>query len=90
MDPVLKQKLTATSKWLRALYIILFAIINYFVQMVSWAVALFQFILVLITDKPNQRLLQFSQNLGKYMANIIHYISYNTEEKPFPFSDWPK
>lgn len=90
MDSALKEKLTSKDKWVKFLYLILFSVINYFVQVVSWFVALFQFIVTLITDKPNQRLQTFGKNLSGYSAQIINFLAYSAEEKPFPFSDWPK
>jgi len=90
MDQALKEKLTAKDKWLRALYIILFGIILEIIKLVTWGVGILQFVMVLITDKPIQRLLELSKHLGQYAAQIIHFISYNSEEKPYPFSDWPK
>lgn len=85
----LKEKLMVKDKWLRALYMVLFVIIFELVKILSWAVAVLQFIFVLVADNKNQQLLQFSQKLGLYSAQIIHFNSYNTEEKPFPFSSWP-
>ena len=89
MNPALKAKLTEKNKWLRALYMLLFSIIFIVIKFLAWGIAIFQFVTVLITDRPVQRLLNFSQHLGIYSAQIIHFISYNTEEKPFPFNDWP-
>ena len=89
MDQALKEKLTAKDKWLKALYILLFGIILEVIKLVTWGIAILQFVMVLVTDHPIQRLLQLSQHLGKYAAQIIHFVSYNTEQKPYPFSDWP-
>jgi hypothetical protein len=86
----LKEKVLMKDKWIRAVFIVFFIIIFELVKIIGFTVAVVQFVFVLITDSANQRLLQFSQKLGLYAAQIIHYISYNTEEKPFPFNDWPK
>lgn len=90
MESALKEKLTSKDKWLKFLCLVLFSVVNYFVQAVSWFVALFQFIATLMTDKPNQRLQAFGKNLSIYSAQIINFLTYSAEEKPFPFSDWPK
>lgn len=85
----LKEKLMMRDKWIRALYMVLFLIIFELIKFTSWAVTLLQFVLVLLLGKANQHLLQFSKSLGRYAEQIIHFNAYNTEEKPFPFSDWP-
>lgn len=90
MDQALKEKLTATEKWLRALFLIIFAFINYFVQVFSWAFALFQWVTTLFADKPNQRLVAFGRQLSLYSFQILAYLTYNSDKRPFPFQDWPK
>jgi hypothetical protein len=29
------------------------------------------------------------QSLGRYLRQIVDFVSFATEEVPFPFSDWP-
>jgi len=38
---------------------------------------------------PNTRLLTFGRSLGSYVQQLVNFQSFNTEEKPFPFNDWP-
>jgi hypothetical protein len=36
------------------------------------------------------KLRDFGLSIGKYVAEIINFLTYNTEEKPFPFDhEWP-
>lgn len=86
----LKEKLMVKDKWLRALYMMLFVVIFEVIKILGWGISTLQFIFILIADKPNQQLLQFSQKLGLYAKQIIHFNSYNSEEKPFPFTNWPE
>jgi hypothetical protein len=32
----------------------------------------------------------FGKSLGIYLKQIAEFLSYASEEKPFPFSDWPE
>lgn len=89
MDQALKEKLTAKDKWLRLVYIFLFLLINYFVHIISLAISAFQFISNLLTNKTNQHLVNFSRNLSTYAVQILRFITYVTDDKPYPFSDWP-
>ena len=37
----------------------------------------------------NQRLRGFCIALGRYQHQVLDYLLFNTEAKPFPFADWP-
>ena len=52
-------------------------------------VALIQFVLALAKDTPSSRLMAFGRSLGRYQGQIAIFVSFATEEPPFPFSDWP-
>jgi hypothetical protein len=52
-------------------------------------VALLQFLFVLFSGEQNRRLTEFGSGLSVYIYRIITYWTFNTEEKPFPFSPWP-
>lgn len=86
----LKEKLAVKDKWVRALYLLLFGFINYFLQILSWAVALFQLVAYLFVEKPNQRLCNFGKQLSGYSYQILLFLTFNSDKKPYPFSDWPK
>ena len=43
----------------------------------------------LITTELNEQLLDFSDSLTKYVSQILFYITFKSEERPFPFSPWP-
>ena len=43
----------------------------------------------LITTELNEQLLDFSNSLTKYVSQILLYITFKSEERPFPFSPWP-
>lgn len=68
---------------------ILFGLLYSLAGTVLLAVAVLQFILVLLGSAPNTRLLSFGRSLGSYAQQIVNFQTFNTEEKPFPFSDWP-
>ena len=84
----LKYELLSVQKWLRILFMLLFAAIMYFILAIVCFIGLFQFIAHLITGKSNQNLREFGEKLSCYVASIIKFISYYSETKPFPFSAW--
>lgn len=52
--------------------------------------AVVQFVLILVSDKPNDRLARFSRGLGHYLRQIAEFLGFATEDAPFPFTDWPE
>lgn len=89
MDDDLRESLTATETWIRGLYMILFAFIYSLAEVVVVAVVVFQFLWMLITRTTNERLLEFSDDLSVFIYQILQFVTFNTEEKPFPFAPWP-
>ncbi len=89
MNTSVKSNITRRGTWLRALYMVLFAVIYNVAEIVLLAVVLLQFVLVLFSGETNQRLLSFGKGLSTYVYQIFLFLTYNSEEMPFPFSPWP-
>ncbi len=88
-DPELQENLKSKSTWLRLLFMILFIALWSISRLVVFAVVVLQFFWVLVTGSTNVRLSVFGMSLATYSFQIITFLTYNTEEQPFPFSDWP-
>jgi len=89
MSDDIKENLGNSSTWLRIAYMLLFAIIFNIVEILIAAVVVFQVLLSLIIGRRNERALQFGAQLGMYAYQILQYLTYNSDEAPFPFADWP-
>ncbi len=89
MSSDLKQKLTRPSIWLRLVYMIVLAIAFNIAEIVIFAVVVFQFLVTLFTRKPNARMTRFGRNMARYVQQIVAFLTFATEERPFPFSPWP-
>jgi hypothetical protein len=93
--PTSKHSSHASSKgankalWVRALFIFLYCVIAYVAAFIVLLIAVVQFISTLMIKKPNEHLLNFSKCLGVYIFEIIYFITFNTDEMPFPFKAWP-
>ena len=90
MSKTVKKQLGKKSDWLRFFFMVLFAIVSYFSQMLIWIIALFQFIASLITKKANGNLERFGSALGEYVSQIFQFLAYSSDKKPYPFDAWPK
>ena len=82
--------LTSSQHWLRLVFMILFAIIAGLACYIVGAVAILQFLWTLFTGKSNDKLRNFGGSLSQYVYQILRFLTYSSEQKPFPFSDWPE
>jgi len=73
----------------RALYTILFLIIIRLISMVLFVIAITQFIYSWLTGEPNEKILYFTEGLAEYSKQLVSYVGFNTDEKPWPVGDWP-
>ena len=89
MDSEIKEHISSTTTWGRALFMVLFGIIYSVAEIVLVTVAVLQFCFVLFTASTNARLLHFGAELSDFLYQIFLYLTYNKEEKPFPFANWP-
>ena len=81
----------AKSIWLRLFFMLVIALLYSVSRLVVGAVVMLQFFFVLFTGKTNNQLLSFGQALSTYTYQVISYLTFNTEERPFPFdTEWPK
>ncbi len=78
------------SVWMRGLYMLIFMIFLGVAKFVTYAVVLFQFLTVLFTAEPNRRLVGFGQSLSTYQYQVMIFLTYNSEEHPFPMGEWPE
>ena len=74
----------------RALYTILFLIIIRLISTVLFVIAITQYIYSWLTGEPNEKILYFTQGLGEYSKQLVSYVGFNTDEKPWPFGEWPE
>ena len=74
---------------LRLPYMIVFGIVAYVLIWPLLALSVIQFGFQLFEGIPNARLVNLSNQIIKYLIQIFDYISYKTDQKPFPFSSLP-
>lgn len=89
MHECTKNNLKSCDVWMRAFYMLLLAVCYGITKILIFAIALFQFLMFLFTRNINQPLQSFSQGISTYVYQIIRFLTFNTDKKPFPFSDWP-
>lgn len=73
----------------RLIFMLLMALAFHVCGTVLTIIVIIQLVMVLLNDAPNARLLSFGRSLGNYLRQIVDYLTFASEEVPFPFSDWP-
>ncbi|GAA5523728.1 hypothetical protein Maes01_00277 [Microbulbifer aestuariivivens] len=86
----LKKNIASGSQWMRLLYMVLFFFLLEIAGLVLLAVVLLQFLFALFTGSANDNLRRLGDQLASYVYQALQFLIYNSEEKPFPFSEWPE
>jgi cytoskeletal protein RodZ len=88
MQQDINDNLKKISTWKRILFILVFSVIVGFIRILLWTVILLQIASALFTGSSNQHILDFSRKLSAYLYHILLFLTFNTDDLPFPFSDW--
>lgn len=76
--------------WKRGLIALLFMLLFSLAQTVLYAVAIIQFLWMLIREERNTLLAQFGYSLSVWLAETARFLSGDIDEKPFPWKPWPE
>lgn len=89
MEDQTKQNLLNPDLWIRLVYMLVFAALLCIARIVIYAVAVLQFLLVLLSGSDNQNLREVGQIAAKWSLQAFYFLTFNSDQKPFPFDDWP-
>ena len=79
------------QSWIRIILMVVFAVVLYLaIPPVLLVLMIAQALFVLITGESNANLRSLGAALSTYIFQIVQFMSYVTDVKPFPFSDFPK
>jgi len=84
-----KVPFASSDSWIRFAYMALFTVLLLAARLVISILVLVQFVLVLFSGKDNENLRNLGQGLGKWVYQTIMFLTFNSENKPFPFDEWP-
>ncbi|MGY2172817.1 DUF4389 domain-containing protein [Pseudomonas gingeri] len=74
---------------LRVVWMLLFLLVWQVTQFILGALVLVQLIYRLVYGAPSGNLMNFGDSLSQYLAQIGRFGSFHSDQKPWPFSDWP-
>jgi len=86
----LSDNIKSEKQWLRALFMLLFCLIYEIAKILIFFTAVLQFLFAIIGGKANDQLQRFGSSMAQYAHQIVRYLTYVDDKRPFPFSDWPE
>lgn len=84
-----KTAITSADFWLRLLYVLLFAIAWQITEVLLVVVVVLQIGSQLLNGAYEARLTGFGNSLSQYAWQIGRFATGATEQKPWPFMEWP-
>jgi len=89
-DDSIEQHLKSKATWLRLLFMVIMLMLLGLAGAVAMAVITLQFFWVLFTGSTKREFSRVGHQLALYYQETIDYLTFNAEERPFPFDrDWP-
>lgn len=74
---------------LRILWMVLFVVIWQLAELLLAGVVLVQLGYRLIYGAPSGSLMNFGDSLSQFLAQIGRFGTFHSDQKPWPFADWP-
>lgn len=87
LEEQVKTQVKDKGTWLRLFFMLIFGVILYSVFFVTCAVAIIQFVARLLSGKPLASLAEFNSTLADYARDLVAYLTYASDRKPFPFKE---
>lgn len=85
----LKNNLTSEKFWLRLIFMLVTLFLVELATSILVLTVIGQFLYRLFNEDSHGTLLSFSNSLGQFVLQSYRFLTYQTETKPYPFSDWP-
>ena len=85
----IKTNLLSANQWTRILYMAAFALAAWVVLLVLCVIVFVQTAIVLITSRINDKLQDAGRLFAAYFFELLNFLVYATEEKPWPFAPFP-
>lgn len=83
----INKNLKKLSTWKRIFFILVFAVIVGLVRIILWGIIVLQVASTLLTGSRNKNILNFSKNISTYLYNILLFMTFSSDQLPFPFAD---
>ena len=78
-----------SSSWLRVLLMFGYLVVLYVIALLAVVIMVAQTLFVFASVSPNSNLVIFGEALAEYIKQIIDFLFYKSNTKPFPFAPFP-
>jgi len=86
----IEENLKSRATWMRLLFMLICCILVSIASFVGTFVVVFGFLWLLFTGEVNHHIRQVGQSLATYIYEIVRYLTFNTDDRPFPLGgEWP-
>ena len=86
MNEIKKEELLKPGKWIRLLFMVVYSLIIEIIALPLILILIFlQFLFHLIAGSPNNQIKNITNWLIDFLRETFEYLTYKTEQKPFPF-----
>lgn len=89
MSDDIVENLKQPSQWFRVAFMVIFAVVLYVVGLVLTLLTVAQALFSLLTGSDNMNLRALGRDLTTYVQQILAFLTYNSDFKPFPFAPFP-
>lgn len=85
----IKKHVKDKDTWLRFVYLVVFGVAFYLSILLTFATSIFQFLAKLFGGQSFAGLSEFGDNLATYQSQVTRFLTFSSDEKPFPFAPFP-
>ncbi len=85
----IKKYVKDKDTWLRFVYLVVFFVAFYLSILLTFATSIFQFLAKLFGGQSFAGLAEFGDNMASYQAQVTRFLTFASDEKPFPFAPFP-
>ncbi|MDD4617258.1 MAG: DUF4389 domain-containing protein [Alphaproteobacteria bacterium] len=85
----LKKNVKDKDTWLRFVFLVLFGAAFYLSIPITFAASVLQFLAKLFGGSEFPGVSEFGENLAVYQGQLTRYLTYASDDKPFPFAPFP-
>lgn len=86
----IEENLKSRATWMRCLFMLISYVFLTIASLVGTVVVVLGFFWVLFSGETNRQVQQVGQSIASYVYEIIRYLTFNSDDKPFPLGgEWP-
>ena len=87
---VLTENIKKPSIWVNFFLKVIYLIFLNFIVPFLGFITLLQLLFSIGSKKPNENLVSFSKKISSYIYQIINFITYSSDQRPWPFNSFPE